>query len=85
MGSFVQQGRESRLGLELGARGSLGQSLSGRLGLTAMQAKVSGTSQDVVNGNRALNTPKLRMNGLLAYKLPALQETQASVVWSYVA
>ena len=85
LGSFVQQGRESRLGLELGARGSLGQSLSGRLGLTAMQAKVSGTSQDVVNGNRALNTPKLRMNGLLAYKLPALQATQASVVWSYVA
>ena len=85
LGFFVQQGRESRLGLELGARGSLGQSLSGRLGLTAMQAKVSGTSQDAVNGNRALNTPKLRAHGLLAYKLPALQATQASVVWSYVA
>jgi iron complex outermembrane receptor protein len=83
-GEFVQQGKESRLGLELGARGALGQSLTGRLGLTAMQAKVSGTSQDAVNGNHALNTPKLRMNGLLAYKLPALQATQASVVWNYV-
>ncbi len=85
LGSFVQQGRESRLGLELGARGSLGQSLSGRLGLTAMQAKVSGTSQDAVNGNHALNTPRLRANGLLAYKLSALQASQASLVWSYVA
>ncbi len=84
LGPFVQQGRESRLGLELGARGSLGQLLSGRLGLTAIQAKVSGTSQDAVNGNHALNTPKLRMNGLLAYKLPALEATQASVVWNYV-
>ena len=84
LGPFVQQGKESRLGLELGARGSLGQLLSGRLGLTAMQAKVSGTSQDAINGNHALNTPKLRMNGLLAYKLPALQATQASVVWNYV-
>jgi iron complex outermembrane receptor protein len=84
LGPFVQQGKESRLGLELGARGSLGQLLSGRLGLTAMQAKVSGTSQDAINGNHALNTPKLRMNGLLAYKLPALQATQASVVWNYI-
>jgi iron complex outermembrane receptor protein len=84
-GEFVQQGKESRLGLELGARGSLGQSLSGRLGLTAMQAKVSGTSQDAVNGNHAMNTPRLRANGLLAYKLSALQASQASLVWSYVA
>ena len=84
LGRFVQEGKESRLGLELGARGSMGQLLSGWLGLTAMQAKVSGTSQDAINGNHALNTPKLRMNGLLAYKLPALQATQASVVWNYV-
>ena len=84
LGPFVQQGKESRLGLELAARGALGQSLTGRLGLTAMQAKVSGTSQEAVNGNHALNTPKLSMNGLLAYKLSVSQPTQVSMVWNYV-
>ena len=83
-GSFVQQGKESRLGLELGTSGALSQSLTGRLGLTAMRAKVSGTSQEAVNGNHALNTPELSMNGLLAYKLPVSQPTQVSVLWNYV-
>ncbi|MGA1472420.1 MAG: TonB-dependent receptor [Burkholderiaceae bacterium] len=84
LGPFVQQGKESRLGLELGARGTLSQSLTGRLGLTAMQAKVSGTSQAAVNGSHALNTPKLSMNGLLAYKFSVSQPTQVSLVWNYV-
>jgi iron complex outermembrane receptor protein len=84
LGTFIQQGKESRLGLELGARGALSQSLIGRLGLTAMQAKVSGTSQEAVNGNHALNTPELSMHGLLAYKLLVSQPTQVSVVWNYV-
>jgi iron complex outermembrane receptor protein len=84
LGPFIQQGKESRLGLELGARGALSQSLTGKLGLTAMQAKVSGTSREAVNGSHALNTPELSMSGLFAYKLSVSQPTQVSVVWNYV-
>ena len=83
-GFFVQQGKESRLGLELGAHGSLSPVLSGRLGLTLMQPKVSGTSVAGVNGAHALNTPKLRANGLISYKPAILTGTQVSALWHYV-
>ena len=84
LGLFVQQGKESRLGLELGAHGSLSPVLSGRLGLTLMQSKVSGTSVASVNGAHALNTPKLRANGLISYKPAILTGTQVSALWHYV-
>ena len=83
-GPLVQQGKESRLGLELGARESLSPVLSGRLGLTLMQPKASGTSVAGLHGSHALNTPKLRVNGLISYKPAILAGTQVSAHWHYV-
>jgi len=58
--TFVQQGKQKNVGLELSANGRVTSDLQVSASVAAIRAQVSGSGTDEYDGHQAINVPKLR-------------------------
>lgn len=68
--TYVQQGQQKNLGLELGASGALTDNLRLQASAAALRARVEGSGTSVYEGHQALNVPNLRLAVQAEYSLP---------------
>ncbi|MBY8947264.1 TonB-dependent siderophore receptor [Pseudomonas sp. SH10-3B] len=58
--TFVQQGKQKNVGIELSANGHVTSDLQVSASVAAIRARVSGSGTDDYDGHQAINVPKLR-------------------------
>ncbi|KAF1027230.1 MAG: Ferric-anguibactin receptor FatA [Pseudomonas sp.] len=58
--TFVQEGKQKNVGLELSANGRVTSDLQVTASIAAIRAQVSGSGTDDYDGHQAINVPKLR-------------------------
>ncbi|KQQ66498.1 TonB-dependent receptor [Pseudomonas sp. Leaf127] len=68
--TYVQQGEQKNLGLELGANGWLTERLQVSASAAAIRARVEGSGTEAYEGHQALNVPKYRASLQADYRLP---------------
>ncbi|AKA24460.1 TonB-dependent siderophore receptor [Pseudomonas chlororaphis] len=70
--TFVQQGKQKNVGLELSANGRLTSDLQVSASVAAIRARVTGSGTDAYDGHQALNVPKLRASLHGDYSIPGV-------------
>ena len=70
--TFVQQGKQKNVGLELSANGHLTSDLQVSASVAAIRARVSGSGTDDYDGHQAINVPKLRASLHGDYGIPGV-------------
>jgi len=70
--TFVQQGKQKNVGLELSANGHLTSDLQVSASVAAIRARVSGSGTDDYDGHQAINVPKLRASLHGDYSIPGV-------------
>lgn len=68
--TYVEQGQQKNLGLELGATGHLTERLQIAASVAAIRARVEGSGTEAYEGHQALNVPKYRASLQADYALP---------------
>lgn len=68
--TYVQQGEQKNLGLELGANGWVTERLQIFASAAAIRARVEGSGTEAYEGHQALNVPKYRASLQADYSLP---------------
>ncbi|MDO7908994.1 TonB-dependent siderophore receptor [Pseudomonas sp. 22-AL-CL-001] len=68
--TYVQQGQQKNLGLELGASGALTDNLRLQASAAALRARVEDSGTSAYEGHQALNVPNLRLAVQAEYSLP---------------
>jgi iron complex outermembrane receptor protein len=68
--TYVQQGQQKNIGLELGASGWVTSNLQLQASATAIRARVQGSDTDDYEGHQAINVPRLRAALHAEYSLP---------------
>ena len=70
--TFVQQGKQKNLGIELSANGRVTSDLQVSASVAAIRARVSGSGTDSYDGHQAINVPKLRASLHGDYSIPGI-------------
>ncbi|WP_437883797.1 TonB-dependent siderophore receptor [Pseudomonas sp. LRF_L74] len=70
--TYVQQGEQKNVGLELSASGWLTQRLQLAATATAIRARVSGSGTDAYDDHQAINVPKYRASLSADYRVPGI-------------
>jgi iron complex outermembrane receptor protein len=70
--TFVQQGKQKNVGLELSANGHLTSDLQVSASVAAIRARISGSGTDDYDGHQAINVPKLRASLHGDYSIPGV-------------
>ncbi|SAM30929.1 TonB-dependent siderophore receptor [Pseudomonas sp. 1 R 17] len=70
--TFVQQGKQKNVGLELSANGHVTSDLQVSASVAAIRARVSGSGTDDYDGHQAINVPKLRASLHGDYSIPGV-------------
>jgi iron complex outermembrane recepter protein len=70
--TFVQQGKQKNLGIELSANGRVTSDLQVSASVAAIRAQVSGSGTDSYDGHQAINVPKLRASLHGDYSIPGI-------------
>lgn len=81
--TFVREGEERNRGLELTAQGKATRDLSYMLSATALNTRVTGTSDADINGKRVADVPAFKTSAFLEYALPALPNLKVNGQWQY--
>jgi len=68
--TYVQQGQQKNIGLELGASGWATSNLQLQASAAAIRARVQGSGTDAYEGHQAINVPRLRAAVHAEYSLP---------------
>lgn len=68
--TYVQQGQQKNIGLELGASGWATSNLQLQASAAAIRARVQGSDTDAYEGHQAINVPRLRAALHAEYSLP---------------
>ena len=68
--TYVQQGQQKNIGLELGASGWATSNLQLQASAAAIRARVQGSGTDAYEGHQAINVPRLRAALQAEYSLP---------------
>lgn len=70
--TFVQQGTQKNVGIELSANGHVTSDLQLSASVAAIRARVSGSGTDDYDGHQAINVPKLRASLHGDYSIPGI-------------
>jgi len=70
--TFVQQGKQKNLGIELSANGRVTSDLQVSASVAAIRARVSDSGTDDYDGHQAINVPKLRASLHGDYSIPGV-------------
>ena len=70
--TFVQQGKQKNVGIELSANGRVTSDLQVSASVAAIRARVSGSGTDDYDGHQAINVPKLRASLHGDYSVPGI-------------
>ena len=70
--TFVQQGKQKNVGIELSANGRVTSDLQVSASVAAIRAQVSGSGTDSYDGHQAINVPKLRASLHGDYSIPGI-------------
>ena len=70
--TFVQQGKQKNVGIELSANGHVTSDLQVSASVAAIRARVSGSGTDSYDGHQAINVPKLRASLHGDYSIPGI-------------
>ncbi len=70
--TFVQQGKQKNVGIELSANGHVTSDLQVSASVAAIRARVSGSGTDDYDGHQAINVPKLRASLHGDYSIPGV-------------
>jgi iron complex outermembrane receptor protein len=70
--TFVQQGKQKNVGIELSANGHVTSDLQVSASIAAIRARVSGSGTDDYDGHQAINVPKLRASLHGDYSIPGI-------------
>ncbi len=70
--TFVQQGKQKNLGIELSANGRVTSDLQVSASIAAIRARVSDSGTDDYDGHQAINVPKLRASLHGDYSIPGV-------------
>jgi len=70
--TFVQQGKQKNVGIELSANGRVTSDLQVSASVAAIRAQVSGSGTDDYDGHQAINVPKLRASLHGDYSIPGV-------------
>jgi iron complex outermembrane receptor protein len=70
--TFVQQGKQKNVGIELSANGRVTSDLQVSASVAAIRARVSGSGTDSYDGHQAINVPKLRASLHGDYSVPGI-------------
>ncbi|MCR4541277.1 TonB-dependent siderophore receptor [Pseudomonas sp. 18.1.10] len=70
--TFVQQGKQKNVGIELSANGRVTSDLQVSASVAAIRARVSGSGTDAYDGHQAINVPKLRASLHGDYSIPGI-------------
>jgi len=80
---YVQQGKQTHTGLELGASGNVTKQLRLAASLAFIQARADGTGTPAYDGKQAINVPRLRSALYADYALAALPGLNLQGSWLY--
>lgn len=81
--TYVQQGRQTNTGLELGANGRLTPRLAVGASVTAIRARASDTGTPAYDGQQVVNVPRLRSSVYADYALPGVEGVNLMGSWLY--
>ena len=70
--TFVQQGKQKNVGIELSANGRVTSDLQVSASVAAIRARVSSSGTDSYDGHQAINVPKLRASLHGDYSVPGI-------------
>ena len=70
--TFVQQGKQKNVGIELSTNGRVTSDLQVSASVAAIRARVSGSGTDDYDGHQAINVPKLRASLHGDYSIPGI-------------
>ncbi|MEX5550216.1 TonB-dependent siderophore receptor [Pseudomonas pergaminensis] len=70
--TFVQQGKQKNVGIELSANGRVTSDLQVSASVAVIRAQVSGSGTDDYDGHQAINVPKLRASLHGDYSIPGV-------------
>jgi iron complex outermembrane receptor protein len=83
--TYVQQGNQTHRGLELGINGNVTNRLHLAAGVTLIQAKVSDSGTANFDGHQAINVPRMRAALHADYRVPGIDNLNATGSWIYSA
>jgi iron complex outermembrane receptor protein len=81
--TYVRNGEEVHRGLELGAQGNAGKSLSYSVSLMAIKMLQEGTGDVSLDGKRPPNIPAFKSTSVFEYAVPAVAGLKMTGVWQY--
>lgn len=70
--TFVQQGQQKNIGLELTANGRASDQLQLSASVAAIRARVSGSGTEAYDGHQSINVPKVRASLSADYRVPGI-------------
>lgn len=83
--TYVQQGRQTNTGVELGANGKLTTRLSVGASVAAIRARASDTGTPAYEGQQVVNVPRLRSAVYADYAVPGVTGLNLLGSWNYSA
>ncbi|EJL84957.1 TonB-dependent siderophore receptor [Herbaspirillum sp. CF444] len=81
--TYVQQGKETHTGIELGASGNVTRQLRLAAGVAFIQARADGTGTPAYDGKQAINVPRVRSAVYADYALASLPGLNLQGSWLY--
>lgn len=81
--TYVQQGRQTNTGIELGASGKLSPRLAVGASVAATRARASDTGTPAYDGQQVVNVPRLRSSVYADYALPGVEGLNLMGNWLY--
>ncbi|KAF1041419.1 MAG: Ferrichrome receptor FcuA [Herbaspirillum frisingense] len=81
--TYVQQGRQTNTGIELGASGKLSPRLQVGASVAAIRARASDTGTAAYDGQQVVNVPRLRSAVYADYAIPGVDGLNAMGSWLY--
>ena len=83
--TFVEQGQQVHTGLELGARGMLGEHLRVTASASLLRARAQHSGTAAYEGHALINVPERRASVLLDYSLPTLPALGLTGGWRHAS
>ncbi|ASU37850.1 TonB-dependent siderophore receptor [Herbaspirillum sp. meg3] len=81
--TYVQQGKETHTGIELGASGNVTKQLRLAASMAFIQARADGTGTAAYDGKQAINVPRVRSAVYADYALAAMPGLNLQGSWLY--
>ncbi len=83
--TFVEEGKQAHIGLELTANGQLSDALQIIASASVLQARARDTGTPSYQGHQLVNVPKLRGSVHLSYALPFIEGLDLTGGWRYAS